>query len=898
MLLLLASLAQAQSLECAALDPVAQRLCDEALSHEASGRFNKAAATWKLVHERDPEFDRATLGLAHARAEQGYAREAEALYRELGMHADAMEALAELIEDERPREAMALYVQLQSLRLGERRFYLDEGRAALKAEQPTDSLAALERFLELEGADEDPEGAATLMIQLAASAEPEQREQARELLQRAAILAPEGSALQEQARARLDRMAVEDSASVLAVGGGEALDPSQKQALERVRSLMADGRLDRADAELQALLEQAPRSPDAWGSAGDLALNRGELAAAETAWLTAIALEPEEATWHVRYGRLLAKGYGGRRHAEAESELERALTLRPSWAQLHMDLAELRRQQGDFAGALQSCQRYLEVDAQGVDQAAAERCVADLTRQRPPPPQLEQLIARPPAGIPEAAWEAFKRAKVYLEDRDDDSAARTEVEQALELAPDYVDALNLLAHLQLREMEPQAARETWERSLQVRPDQPQIVLALGDALQEQGDVQGAAARYRQAADLGAEDAWFALAAQAVAAGDWMEGRRLLERYFSQASSGRRHSEALELREELERRYRLRVGGLVAGGVVLVSLPTALLLRRRSGKTLRELLDAHPEAYRDSAEILAAIRHEVLKHNTTVLPAAAEALEDGRDEPVFEAFDHLLGRGGREGITARFWSYVAELEALGRRYDERLNLRVRDHIFAPMIAAFQELEQVGERLSPGRIPADRRRLCERLEALSTALNQDAYQALGRLIREVCVLRLDRPLLEGCWARVLQEPAITEGPTPRFTLELESSELAVRVFRREMEDLVTNLLRNATQVAVAERQDEAAVALFVEEEFDPITGLERVVLRVADNAVSPLSDEMIRGRYIARGLGLVVELVRRNSGQIRVEAQADYSKAIVVRLPRAELPAETVWVEEES
>ena len=52
-------------------------------------------------------------------------------------------------------------------------------------------------------------------------------------------------------------------------------------------------------------------------------------------------------------------------------------------------------------------------------------------------------------------------------------------------------------------------------------------------------------------------------------------------------------------------------------------------------------------------------------------------------------------------------------------------------------------------------------------------------------------------------------------------------------------------------------------------------------------SKLSDDMIRGRYIARGLGIVVELVRRNSGQIRVEAWPGYEKAIVVRLPRAEV-----------
>ena len=85
---------------------------------------------------------------------------------------------------------------------------------------------------------------------------------------------------------------------------------------------------------------------------------------------------------------------------------------------------------------------------------------------------------------------------------------------------------------------------------------------------------------------------------------------------------------------------------------------------------------------------------------------------------------------------------------------------------------------------------------------------------------------------------------------------------------------------------ERGDQARLGLFVDEEFDEITGLERVVFAVADNALSKLSDDMIRGRYIARGLGIVVELVRRNGGQIQVEQWPGYEKAIVVRLPRAE------------
>jgi hypothetical protein len=72
-------------------------------------------------------------------------------------------------------------------------------------------------------------------------------------------------------------------------------------------------------------------------------------------------------------------------------------------------------------------------------------------------------------------------------------------------------------------------------------------------------------------------------------------------------------------------------------------------------------------------------------------------------------------------------------------------------------------------------------------------------------------------------------------------------------------------------------------------DFVTGLEWVLLRFEDNALSPLTDDMIRGRYIARGFGLVVDQVRRHQGSIRVvQAEAEGgNKAIVVRLPRAEV-----------
>ena len=182
MLLLLASLAQAEpGLECAALDPLTGPLCEQAIGHAEAQRWNKAAAAWNIVRERDPSFDRATLGLARARAGQGMSAESESLYRSLGLQPNAIEELALLVEDRRPHEAMGLYKQLQTLELGEALPYLQEARAALKAEEIGQAQISLQRFLQLEGFELAPEESLSLMLSIAGALrpDPEQREQAR-----------------------------------------------------------------------------------------------------------------------------------------------------------------------------------------------------------------------------------------------------------------------------------------------------------------------------------------------------------------------------------------------------------------------------------------------------------------------------------------------------------------------------------------------------------------------------------------------------------------------------------------------------------------------------------------------------------------------------------------------
>jgi len=870
-------------LDLAVLEPGVRAVLEEAAAAESRGELERAAARYRLVLHRDPTVVPAVLGLGRVLTASGDLVGASKALGSLPHEAEVVFARAALLEESDPAVALELYRRLESLALGSPEPYLRQ--ALLLAESdPAEASAKLEAWWELDPREPHEDAVVSVALGLKAAGA---LDEALALLDAFLPAWPEPGE-PEQLRGLRDRIGVEREALRLAAGGSTPLSADQAEALSELRHEFASGELDEALEGLRGLLTQAPRAPELWATIGDVHLARGAVEDAERAYVAATTLAPDEASYHARLGMLLAERYGGRRHREAIAELSSALALRGAWAELHYRLAGVQREAGQFEDAAESLRAYLSLEPEGPHAAEVEELLEDLQRRRPTVTLPGASV--PSVGVPDPARHAYRVARVYR-GRGDNELARAEAQRALELAPDYLDAMLLMAAMAIEEGDEAGAERLYQRCSEIAPRDARLLLTLGNLQRASGDAAEAERSFLAAADAGAPEARYLLADMAAEQGELRAAQRHLEAYFEHSSGGLAHEPARALHDRIRRRLSLIRGGVIGGGGLVFLLLAGLLLRRRTGSSLRVLLEREPASYHEVARLLAAIRHEVLKHNTNLLASVAERLEGGDPQAAIYAAERLFGVGGEPGVIGRFEDYLDELEGVGRRHGVRLNLRHRDPVLAPMHRAMRRLRGLERALRrPQRASA---RLHRELRALSVQLNEVGYQAIGRLIQDVSVQRVELGAIAAVYARVASEPALEGQAPPELELEGVDLSVPVRIFRNDLEDIAANLLRNAVVALVEELpagERRAGVALV--EEMDPVTGLETLALRFRDNAPRPLTDAILRGRRIERGLGLAADLLARHQGVMNVETiereqRAGWTKAVVVRLPRAEL-----------
>lgn len=856
---------------CEALPPAAAMSCDLAQGAEGAGQSERALRAWEAVLRLEPDFIAARAGRARALGAVGRDAEAEAAWASLGFDEEALEALGRLqLKRDAAGEAVATFGRLEQVSLGRPARALLLQAVALAATSPEDALKRLQSALAFQGADADP-----ILLREATSAVASSAEDAddpgglRAVLQvvRGAVVG-DTTWLDELAQAAEVRRLSRE----LMAQAGRSPTADQRLALASARALYASGDLRQARERLTQLSQQAPRVAEVWVALSDVLVMEGELREAEQAARRAVSLAPLQAEPARALGTLLAERAGARFDDEAQYWLNRSLQANPGQRPARL----LRSQVLLRLGRVDDARVELRKLADGTHDAAAvdaRRALADIAWEPAATTFTAEPVA-PPNGLSDQAWEAYWMAMALDSQGQGVRAQEVLASVGYELST-YVPALNLKARLQLAAGDAPAAVATFKRSSELEPDQAAVKTVLG--LYATGEER--VRLWREAAELGDPGAHFLLARRAAGAWHITEAERHLDAYFRAATSGAEYDDAVALRVSVAGQRQTLIALAMALVALLVGAPLLWWWRRRSGASLDELLAAHPDLYRDVARTVSAMRHEVLKHNTTFLAVVADDLELGRTETGAWAADRLFGEGG---ALTRFDGYLDTLAGLARVHGVRLNLRWKDERFRPILVGMGEVRQSRHGLACGDA-----RVAPALRSAADALTGEGYRELGRWLTSLCVLPLDAELVRAIWARVAAEPAFRTQMEPEFDVRVEPH-AAVRLFRDELRDILANLLRNALQATLDAGELRVGVHITIEE--DPITCVQRVVIAVLDDAPKQVTTALLRGRYLEHGLGITVDLISRNGGSIRVEDRKHWKKAITVRLPLAEREVE--------
>ncbi|MFT6142491.1 MAG: tetratricopeptide (TPR) repeat protein [Myxococcota bacterium] len=864
------------------MEPAIAHIWERGQRSERDGDPQSAMIAYSIVVRENPGWVSGILALGRTTEAAGRPEDALLVYRRSSVPEVLVERARVQLSLGRSEEALATYERLRRSAPS-----AEVVRLQSLAMAPVDATAAADRVREwLVWLDQTAGGSALPNAELQVQADgvlfvvealvrAEMDEDATSLLAHVvdahpALLAVEGMS------ERLDSMLLDGEARRWMRSGATDLDIEQSRRLAEAEEALRNGDADTARLVIDSLLQDAPRAPDAWATRARIALATGEIAEADAALQRAEFLAPTDPNYAAALGDLLATSYAGREDAAAVEAYRRALRRDPLWAEVWWRRARVEQRSGLADRGYAALERYLALEPGGEHATDAGRLLQDLRRARPDSPPLPEQLDLP-NGVSYGALLAYHRVGV-LRARGDNDAARDEVRRVRALAPDFADAVNLEASLFLDVGDREHAIGAYQQSLILDPAQPGVVLTLWDLLKREGREADAEAVVRAAEVHGIGDVHYLLARAAWEVNEPSDASAQLDAFFATAHTARFEVPARDLRREIDDRSQRIRTGIVGGVSLLLGLLLAWPLYRwfrGPGVSLEAFVLQRPSVAREVVHSAAAIRHEVLKHDTTVLFQVADALEQGDGETARWAAERLFAP---RGTVARFREHIDALNDAARGQGVRLDLRRRDPVFSPLIGAVDRLVGLQTDLLRGRS-----RAVPELRQVAFALNEVGFAELGTLLHSLSLVRVDGALIGEVVERVRREPALAGAPDVDLIVGAEP--MWVRMFRGELEDLVANLVRNALGVSRDTQSGDVAVRVTLD--VDELTYREQVRIAVCDNIPTSLSTADIHERPMERGLGIARELVVKNDGTIGVGVEAGWAKAVEVFLPAVEV-----------
>ena len=292
-------------------------------------------------------------------------------------------------------------------------------------------------------------------------------------------------------------------------------EPDNRDVRNRlVATLLADDRLDDAQALLDEALETSESDTDARLQRAELLRRRGFLSEAEDDLNRVLEFRPDSANAHFYLSRVYAQQGNARLQRQ---ELDEALRLDPNFLTARLDLAKAMLATPNPRSALEILDEAPEAQ-QGSCGLTAARIwalisVGDDAQARTELDKVFEAVTNPGVEFLVQDGMLKMRAKQY-------DAARASAEKAIALAPNDIRAINLISGSYAAEKRNSEAVAAIKKQADTYPESVDLQLSLAQWQERVGNKAGAREAYQKALSLGDKNQ---VAASKLAAMDIQEG---------------------------------------------------------------------------------------------------------------------------------------------------------------------------------------------------------------------------------------------------------------------------------------------------------------------------------------------------------------------------------------